>query len=115
MRVVNNEQLKKLKKSRKVNPSRADALLEKSRPVPTPPDPHVVAVHELVLSVADVVRTTSEMNARATNLLDNMFVRVSTVDTPPQIIMPEPARRWKFTVERDDRNLIKTVDAERIE
>lgn len=115
MRVVNDEQLKALKSKKVVNPSEADRLLSASRKKSAPPR-RKQALDQLVLTVADAVATSNVLNKRATDLLKDMFVRVSTPAPTPTIIFPEPARKWRVTVtERDTRSLIKTVDLERVD
>lgn len=118
MRVVNNEGLKELKKSQKVNPSDADRLMAKtvSAKAPPPPDRQAQAIESLVLSVTSAVKANSDLSQKATGLLKDMFIRVS--EMPPLSVAqaPEPARHWKLKVtKRDADKLIDEVDLLRIE
>lgn len=118
MRVVNNEGLKKLKKSQKVNPSDADRLMAKtvSKKAPPPYDRQAQAIEKLVLSVTSAVKANSELSQKATSLLKDMFIRVSEPPAAPAVVLPEPARQWKLTVtKRDADKLIETVDLVRID
>jgi len=115
MRVVNDEQLKELRNKKVVNPTEADKLLRGSRKKAASPRRRQ-PLDQLVLTVADAVATSNQLNKRATALLNDMFVRVSTPAPAPTIVMPEPARKWHISVtERDANRLIKTVELERVE
>jgi hypothetical protein len=118
MRVINTEDLKKLKKSRTVSLQDADRLLAKAASQKAPPSPndHNRAIEQLVLSVATAVKANSELSQRATGLLNDMFIRVSKTPSATSAPSPEVARHWKVTVsERDTDKLIKTVDLIRVE
>ena len=118
MRVINTDDLKKLKNSRSVSSQDADRLIAKaaSRKAPFSPSDNNRAIEQLVLSVATAVKANSELSQRATGLLNDMFIRVSKTPPATTVAPAAPARHWKVTVsERDADRLIKTVDLVRVE
>ncbi|MCP4146685.1 MAG: hypothetical protein GY757_02950 [bacterium] len=127
MKVINDKKLKTLKNGKRVKAKDANTILstktatatpaaKKKPPVPKSPS----QVDKLVITVTEVIKATTEMNQRATDLLKNMFIRVSAQPELPapvvNMTMPEPWKKLRLTVtKRDRQGLMQEVEADRLE
>lgn len=113
MKTISAKQLPKLRKNKKVDRKQASEAL---RELHTRPEPE--AVDKLVISVSEAVQGANEMNRGALDLIRSMFSKL-TMTQPiipaPRIYMPDPPKRWRFTVKRDSDGLIAEVVAERLD
>lgn len=112
-KTISAKQLTKLRKNKKVDRQQASDVL---RELHTRPEPD--AVDKLVVSVSEAVQGANEMNRGAMDLIRGMFGKLVTskpIIQGPKIYLPEPAKRWRFTVMRDSDGLIAEVVAERLD
>ena len=123
MKIIDDKRLKDLRKTKRVKAQEASSILAtkpepKKAPVPAKKSPD--QINQLIVTVSEVIKTTVEMNQRATDLLNTMFIRVSAQpEIAPPVVnmsMPEPAKKWRFTVtKRDRQGLLEEVEADRLE
>lgn len=124
MKLINDDDIKRYRRQKKVKPSDVADILNKREQSRNPAEPNVdngtKSIQQLVLSVNQAIQSSTELNHKTLGLVSSLFVKISEyrplepAKLPP-IILPSPAKRWRFTVQRDNRNLIEFVDAERIE